>query len=172
MKEAPASANTGGILFNILPFIKNIFVYIGTCKIHYLCKLNFYSMDYSPFVMKKAIIFIFLILASTSYVVLGQSSSQLKKDKQKIEKEIANTQSLLKKTENKQYILQGLLISFLQRDPSLSLSAHPSVGLKTEQILLIHLHCRIYIRSFMMTWDATSLIMAISRSGQIRECYY
>lgn len=59
-------------------------------------------MDYSPFVMKKAIIFIFLILASTSYVVLGQSSSQLKKDKQKIEKEIANTQSLLKKTEKNQ----------------------------------------------------------------------
>ncbi len=59
-------------------------------------------MDYSPFDMKKAIIFIFLILASTIYVVLGQSSSQLKKDKQKIEKEIANTQSLLKKTEKNQ----------------------------------------------------------------------
>lgn len=59
-------------------------------------------MDYSPFDMKKAIIFIFLILACTSYVVLGQSSSQLKKDKQKIEKEIANTQSLLKKTEKNQ----------------------------------------------------------------------
>ena len=59
-------------------------------------------MDYSPFVMKKAIIFIFLILACTSFVVLGQSSSQLKKDKQKIEKEIANTQSLLKKTEKNQ----------------------------------------------------------------------
>lgn len=59
-------------------------------------------MDYSPFDMKKAIIFIFLILACTSYVVLGQSSSQLKKDKQKIEKEIANTQSPLKKTEKNQ----------------------------------------------------------------------
>ena len=52
--------------------------------------------------MKKAVIFIFLLAGCAGFVALGQSSSQLKKDKQKIEKEIANTQSLLKKTEKNQ----------------------------------------------------------------------
>lgn len=59
-------------------------------------------MHHYPFVMKKAVIFIFLLLGCAAFVAQGQSSTQLKKDKQKIEKEIANTQSLLKKTEKNQ----------------------------------------------------------------------
>lgn len=59
-------------------------------------------MDNYPFAMKKAVIFIFLLVSCACFVVQGQSSSQLKKDKQKIEKEIANTQSLLKKNEKNQ----------------------------------------------------------------------
>ncbi len=52
--------------------------------------------------MKKIIILLFLLIGITVCHVNGQSSSQLKKDKQKIEKEIANTQNLLKKNEKNQ----------------------------------------------------------------------
>ncbi|MCQ2283588.1 MAG: peptidoglycan DD-metalloendopeptidase family protein [Bacteroidales bacterium] len=49
-----------------------------------------------------ALIFTILCLFGTQYCDAQKSSTQLKKDKQKIEKEIANTQSLLKKTEKNQ----------------------------------------------------------------------
>ncbi|MCQ2276265.1 MAG: peptidoglycan DD-metalloendopeptidase family protein [Bacteroidales bacterium] len=59
-------------------------------------------MDNYPFAMKKAIIFVLILAGCSVFYAHGQSSSQLKKDKQKIEKEIANTQNLLKKNEKNQ----------------------------------------------------------------------
>lgn len=48
--------------------------------------------------MRNIVLYLILLCFSV-YYVNGQTSSQLKKDKQKIEKEIANTQKLLKKNE-------------------------------------------------------------------------
>ena len=59
-------------------------------------------MDNYPFAMKKVIIFVLILAGCSVFYAHGQSSSQLKKDKQKIEKEIANTQNLLKKNEKNQ----------------------------------------------------------------------
>ena len=53
---------------------------------------------FSPFILLTAV---FVLLCGT-VSAQSKSSSQLKKDKQKIEQEIANTQSLLKKTEKNQ----------------------------------------------------------------------
>ena len=43
-----------------------------------------------------------LLFSVQGFAQSGKSSTQLKKDKQKIENEIANTQKLLKKTESNQ----------------------------------------------------------------------
>ncbi|MBR4638172.1 MAG: hypothetical protein IKO81_05945, partial [Bacteroidales bacterium] len=43
-----------------------------------------------------------LLIPAFGFAQSGKSSTQLKKDKQKIENEIANTQKLLKKTESNQ----------------------------------------------------------------------
>lgn len=54
--------------------------------------------------MKRIICFLFTFCIIAGHIAYAQtrSSSQLKQDKQKIEKEIANTQALLKKTEKNQ----------------------------------------------------------------------
>ncbi len=52
--------------------------------------------------MKRSIFCLLFLLALSVCHLQGQSSEQLKKDKQKIEKEIANTQSLLKTNEKNQ----------------------------------------------------------------------
>ena len=58
----------------------------------------------SSVIMKRIICFLFTFCIIAGHIAYAQtrSSSQLKQDKQKIEKEIANTQALLKKTEKNQ----------------------------------------------------------------------
>lgn len=63
-------------------------------KIHIMQK----RIVFSPIILLTAIVVLFFGTASAQ----SKSSSQLKKDKQKLEQEIANTQSLLKKTEKNQ----------------------------------------------------------------------
>lgn len=63
-------------------------------KIHIMQK----RIVFSPIILLTAILVLFCGTASAQ----SKSSSQLKKDKQKLEQEIANTQNLLKKTEKNQ----------------------------------------------------------------------
>lgn len=67
--------------------------------------LQVITLDIVSFVIMKRIIcfiFTFCMIAGNIAYAQTRSSSQLKQDKQKIEKEIANTQALLKKTEKNQ----------------------------------------------------------------------
>ena len=68
----------------------------------YFCLFKIYIMP------RRIVLLSFILFITLSGLFLdtangqNKSSSQLKKDKQKIEQEIANTQSLLKKTEKNQ----------------------------------------------------------------------
>ena len=57
---------------------------------------------YSPKAVRMLFLAGVLLLSVQGFAQSGKSSTQLKKDKQKIENEIANTQKLLKKTESNQ----------------------------------------------------------------------
>ena len=57
---------------------------------------------YNPKILCTLSLIVALLLSLPSFAQSGKSSTQLKKDKQKIENEIANTQKLLKKNESNQ----------------------------------------------------------------------
>ena len=61
-----------------------------------------FKSPYCPKVLCTLSLIAVLLLSLPAYAQSGKSSTQLKKDKQKIENEIANTQKLLKKNESNQ----------------------------------------------------------------------
>ncbi len=67
-----------------------------------VCQMKKFTSTYCPKVLCTLTLMAVLLLSSPAFAQNGKSSAQLKKDKQKIENEIANTQKLLKKNESNQ----------------------------------------------------------------------